>query len=152
MKVHLNQIPNEGLHVEGTESSTMLDLKAPDIQPVSDVQYALDVGLSDGGFFATGEIGVDLELECVACLERFRFPLRVPTFACQIELTSSETVDLTEPVREDILLALPPHPHCDWNGERVCQGVFPRAKTDTADEPSTENRDAWGALDQLKLK
>ncbi len=152
MKVHLNQIPTEGLHVEGTESSKILDLKEPDIQPVSDVQYALDVGLSDGGLFATGEVGVDLELACVACLERFRYPLRVPDFACQIELTSSETVDLTDPIREDILLALPPHPHCDWNGEKVCQGVFPRAKTDTTEQPSTGSQEAWGALDQLKLK
>jgi uncharacterized metal-binding protein YceD (DUF177 family) len=152
MKVHIHQIPAEGLHVEGTESSQMLDLKEPDIQPVSDVQYALDVGISDGGLFATGEIGVDLELNCVTCLERFRYPLRVPGFACQLELTGSETVDLTEPIREDILLALPPHPHCDWSGERVCQGVFPRANTEAAGHPPADNRDAWGALDQLKLK
>jgi uncharacterized metal-binding protein YceD (DUF177 family) len=152
MKVHLNQIPIDGSHVEGTESSKILDLKEPDIQPVSDVLYSLDVGLSDGGLFATGEVGVDLELNCVACLERFRFPLRVPTFACQIELTGSETVDLTEPVREDILLALPPHPHCDWSGEKVCQGVFPRSTTEDAGQPSADNRDAWGALDQLKIK
>jgi len=154
MKVHLNQIPTEGLHVEGADSSKILDLHEADIQPVSDVQYALDVGLSEGGLFATGQIGVDLELGCVSCLERFRFPLRVENFACQVELTSSETVDLTDPIREDILLALPPHPHCDWNGERVCQGVFPRVKTetDTATQSPAGNQDAWGALDQLKLK
>jgi len=152
MKVHINQIPVEGLHVEGTEPSKILDLKDPDIQPVSDVQYSLEVGLSDGGLFATGTVGVDLELQCVSCLERFRYPLRVTDFACQVELTGSETVDLTEPVREDILLALPPHPHCDWNGERVCQGVFPRAKTESAEQPPAGNQEAWGALDQLKLK
>ena len=152
MKVHLNQIPPEGLHVEGSESSAMLDLKEPDIKPLSDVQYSLDVGLSDGGLFATGQIGVDLELGCVACLERFRYRLIVPDFACQVELQGRETVDLTEPVREDILLALPPHPHCDWNGERVCQGIFPRAKSDITEQPPATNPDAWGALDQLKLK
>ncbi len=152
MKVHLNQIPHDGLHFEGSESSQMLDLHAPDIQSVGDVHYALEVGLSDGGLFATGEVGVDLELQCVSCLERFRYPLRVSDFACQIELTGSETVDLTEPVREDILLALPPHPHCDWNGERVCHGVVPRANPDAATESPAATREAWGALDQLKLK
>ena len=108
MKIHLNQIPTEGLHVEGTEANTLLDLKDAGIHPLSDVHYALDVGLSEGGLFATGQVGVDLELECVSCLERFRYPLEVPDFACQVELTGSETVDLTEPVREDILLTLPP--------------------------------------------
>ena len=152
MKVHLNQIPAEGLHIEGADKNAILDLKETDIKPLGDVEYSLDVGLSDGGFFATGVVGIDLELECVSCLEKFRFPLRVHDFACQIELTSSETVDLTEPIREDILLALPPHPHCDWNGERVCQGVFPRSKTDASEQPLADTRDAWGALDQLKLK
>jgi uncharacterized metal-binding protein YceD (DUF177 family) len=152
MKVHLNQIPLEGLHVEGTESSKILDLHEEGIHPLGDIRYALDVGLSDGGLFATGTVGVDLDLECVACLEHFRYPLEIPDFACQIELTRAETVDLTESVREDILLALPPHPHCDWNGERVCQRVFPRVKTETAGEPFSDPRDAWGALDQLKIK
>ncbi|MDR3405230.1 MAG: hypothetical protein P4L99_22235 [Chthoniobacter sp.] len=152
MKIHLNQIPDEGLHVEGTDPSKVLDLHEQGIEPVSDIEYSLDVGLSEGGLFATGQVGVDLDLECVGCLEHFRYPLRVPDFACQIELTGSEMVDLTEPIREDILLALPPHPHCDWNGERVCQGVAFRAKSEAADAPLTEKPDAWGALDQLKLK
>jgi uncharacterized metal-binding protein YceD (DUF177 family) len=156
MKVHLNQIPVEGLHIEGEDPAKILDLQEPKarpfIQPLSGVRYALDVGLSDGGLFATGEVGVDLELECVSCLTHFRYPLRVPEFACQVELTGAETVDLTEPVREDILLALPPHPHCDWTGESVCPGVEYRSKTEAADAPLAGNPDAWGALDQLKLK
>ena len=75
----------------------------------------------------------------------------VPDFACQIELTGNETVDLTEPVREDILLALPPHPHCDWNGERECKAAF-RKQSETPEEPLSDTREVWGALDQLKLK
>jgi uncharacterized protein len=152
MKIHLNQIPADGLHIEGSEANKILDLHDEGIHPLGDIRYALDVGLSDGGLFATGKVGVDLDLECVACLEHFRYPLEIPDFACQVELTGAETVDLTEMVREDILLALPPHPHCDWNGERVCQGVFPRSKTETAGEPLSDPRDAWGALDQLKIK
>ena len=157
MKVHINQIPPEGLHVEGTESSRILDLRDPLAQPAGDIHYALEVGLSDGGLFATGTVGVDLDLQCVACLERFRYPLSVRDFACQIDLTGRETVDLTEPVREDILLALPPHPHCDWNRERVCEGAPIPLKMGVAagQSPETETEQisqVWGALDQLKLK
>jgi len=108
--------------------------------------------------FATGQLAVDFDMECVACLERFRYSLVVPDFACQIELTGSETVDLTESVREDILLALPPHPHCDWNGEKVCQGALSRFKTEAARETLSDaqetggTQEVWGALDQLKIK
>src|ERR1700678_1172247 len=158
MKVHINQIPTEGLHLEGEESSRMLDLHDESIHPAGNIHYALDVGLSDGGLFATGKLSLELDMECGACLERFRFLLTVPDFACQIELTGRETVDLTEAVREDILLALPPHPHCDWNGERVCQGALSRFKTEATRETLSHSQDTgstadvWGALDQLKIK
>lgn len=151
MKVHTLQIPIDGLHLEGEEDSALLKLSDPLLQPAGPVHYSLDVGLSGGGLFATGNVGVDLHAQCVVCLEQFIYPLNVPEFACQVELGKAETVDLTEPVREDILLALPPHPHCDWNGERECPGAFHR-EAETASEPDTEKPDVWGALDQLKLQ
>lgn len=152
MKVHILQIPPEGKHLEGEEPAKILDLHDPQpVKALGPIGYSLDVGLSDGGLFATGKIALDLELQCVNCLEPFSYPIRVEDFACQVELTGRETVDLTEPIREDILLALPPHPHCDWNGERECKGAFHPATTESASELS-ERPDVWGALDQLKLK
>ncbi len=35
----------------------------------------------------------------------------------QIDRTGPELVDLTPAIREDILLALPPYPRCDWDGK-----------------------------------
>ncbi len=149
MKVHILQIPLEGKRIEGEDPGTMLDLHDDQIVPLTPVHQVLDVGLSEGGFFATGELKVDLGLQCVACLETFRYPVRIENFACQVELNGAEMIDLTEPVREDILLALPPHPHCDWNGGKVCAGLTPG----TASIPETETKpDVWGALDNLNLK
>ncbi len=151
MKIHILQIPDEGKRFEGEDPNTMLDLHEPDVQPVSPVRWALDVGLSGGGLFATGEIGVDMQLQCVTCLEHFIQAIEVPDFATQVELTGTETVDLTEPVREDILLALPAHPHCDWSGEKVCPGAFQPAVTEASEDPAAEREEVWAALDQLKL-
>ena len=151
MKVHIQQIPAEGLHIEGEEPSSILDLHDELAQPTGPISYSLDVGLSDGGLFATGTLAVPLELQCVKCLERFAYPLWIEDFACQVELTGAESVDLTEQVREDTLLALPPHPHCDWSGERVCKAAF-RKQSESANEPLSDTREVWGALDQLKLK
>lgn len=150
MKIHLRQIPPHGLHLEGEEGAEIVELRDDwqHARPVSPVRYVLDVGLSDGGLFATGTLAVDLQLECVACLEKFVYPLRVENFAFQTELTGSETVDLTPHIREDILLALPPYPHCDWNGEHACKGAARSpAETETPSESHT-----WDELDKLKLK
>jgi uncharacterized metal-binding protein YceD (DUF177 family) len=94
-------------------------------------------------------LGVDLEMVCVGCLEKFVMPVRVDEFACQVELTGSEEIDLTEPIREDILLALPAHPRCDWDGRKACPGVQRPPAADT--EGGESQPDVWGALDQLKL-
>ncbi len=153
MKVHLKQIPVEGLHIEGEESERLLDVENPNFRPLGPVRYSLDVGLSGSGLFATGTLEVDLEMECVTGLEKFIYPLKIESFAMQTELDGRETVDLTPFVREDILLALPPYPHCDWNGERVCAGVQTKLVGDTkAGVPLSQVTVAWDELDKLKLK
>ena len=147
MKVHLNQIPPEGLQISGEENGDFLELSDETIHAIGPLTYSLDVGLSDDGLFATGSLEQDFEMECVSCLRRFVLPLRMPDFAMQMELDGRELVDLTPQVREDIVLALPPHPRCDWNGESICPGTQNRAAASAPAKPET-----WAALDQLKLK
>ena len=150
MKVHINQIPVGGLHLEGEEERDILEINDELVRTLGPVHYALDVGLSDGGLFATGSLAVDLEMECVRCLGRFPYTLEVPDFAMQVELTGAETVDLTEEIREDILLALPPHPHCDWNGAKTCAGVLEIQKTHEPEPPAESGeKNPWKTLDQL---
>ncbi len=147
MKVHVLQIPVDGKRYEGEESSDVLELNDQHVRPVAPITYALDVGISEGGLWAHGSVSTEVECNCMRCLEKFRRPLEVPNFAVQIELEGKEMVDLTEYMREDILLALPAHPYCDWNGVKHCKATF----SDTAAEPLTDQGDAWKSLDQLKL-
>jgi uncharacterized metal-binding protein YceD (DUF177 family) len=155
MKVHLNQIPFDGKHLEGEEDPQILDLHDAGITPLGPVRYSLDVGLSGGGLFATGQLSTDLQIVCVSCLEDFLLAIRIDDFACQVELTGAEMVDLTPLAREDILLALPPHPRCDWDGRKRCQPAL--AASDLDRNPSQDPQgspaqpDVWGALDHLKL-
>ena len=147
MKVHVSQIPVEGLHLEGEESASILDLHDASIKPAGPIRYGIDVGLSGQGLFATGWLAVELEMQCVNCLNRFQYPLRLESFALQTELSGSETVDLTPFVREDIVLALPAHPHCDWDGKKACKGAYKIEETAVSPAPS-----AWDELDKLKAK
>jgi uncharacterized metal-binding protein YceD (DUF177 family) len=149
MKVHLKQIPAEGIHLEGKEGHDILELEDDQVQPIGTVGYSLDIGVSGSSLFATGEIGMHFELVCVSCLKRFVYPVHIPKFAAQIELTGAELVDLTPLLREDILLALPAHPHCDWDRKTVCVG--PRLKYQKIEKESNWPN-AWDVLNDLKLK
>ena len=155
MKIHLRQIPEDGLHLEGEEDAKALDLPVEaNVTPRGPLRYSLDIGMSSDGIWATGELALDVELECVRCLEKFPSEVRVPDVALQEELPARETVDLTPSLREDILLALPDYPHCDWSGERVCPG---RQEAQGESAASTEKAggpahapSAWEVLDQIR--
>ena len=155
MKVHLRQIPSgETIHLEGEEDPAILELDSADAEPIGPLFYSLDAGLSDGGLFATGLLKQYVRMTCVACLESFEEELISSHFATQVELTGSESVDLTPEIREDILLLLPPHPRCDQGGEKTCPAHFPAADRtsplqSTLPMETTTRPAIWAALDQL---
>jgi len=151
MKISLHQIPEGStLIFEGEEDASFLDLKEIEARALSPVRYVLDVGLSDGGIFATGSLQVRVLLTCVACLEPFEYDLEIAPFALQKELEGAEMVDLTSEIREDIQLALPSYPRCDAEGGKTCPAHFPKASTEKV--KPTAGPTAWEALDKLKNK
>jgi len=154
MKVHIRQIPaGNTLHLEGVEESTTLGLEEAGAEAVGPLEYSLDVGLSEGGLFATGRLFQKVRMNCVCCLEPFEREIIIDPFATQIELQGSELVDLTPEVREDIHLLLPAHPRCDQGGEKTCPANFPAGARTTPLQTEKATRPAiWEALDQLKTQ
>jgi uncharacterized protein len=147
MKVHLKQIPAQGLHLEGEEDCPIQELESEEIRCVDRLHYDLDLGVAGDALWANGSLSQPVELRCVACLEKFAHEIRVPAFAVHMELHGPETVDLTPSIREEILLNLPAHPHCDRDGDRVCE---PKQVKTTKQQ--LKRKSDWSALDKLKLK
>jgi uncharacterized metal-binding protein YceD (DUF177 family) len=146
MKVHLKQIPTQGLHLEGEEECPIQELESEGIRCAGRLHYDIDLGVAGGGLWANGSLSQPVELRCVSCLEKFLHEVQVPAFAVHTELQGPETVDLTPFMREDILLNLPAHPHCDRDGARVCEAK----QVATADQDIKRKSD-WSVLDKLKL-
>jgi uncharacterized metal-binding protein YceD (DUF177 family) len=146
MKVHLRQIPSQGLHLKGEEECPIQELASEEIRCAGPLQYDIEVGVGNAGLWANGSLSQPVELRCVACLQKFVHEIRVPAFAVHTELPGPETIDLTPFMREDILLNLPAHPHCDRDGDRVCKGsqILTAVK-------NANRRPDWSALDKLKL-
>ena len=147
MKVHLKQIPSQGLHLEGEENCPIQELESEEIRCTGPLHYDIDIGVAGAGLWANGSLSQPVELRCVSCLEKFVHEIRAPAFAVHMELRGPETVDLTPGVREEILLNLPAHPHCDRDGNRVC-----KAKKLKATEQQLKRKSDWSALDKLKIE
>ena len=149
MKVHLRQIQADGLHLEGAEECPIPELSAEGVVCTGPLRYSLDMGISEGSLWVTGTLAQPVELKCVRCLEPFPYDIEVHAFSIHHELTGPELIDLAPYVREDILLNLPAHPHCDREGGRKCPEA---GKTATAQDEDGKRAPDWSALDKLKLE
>jgi len=147
MKVHLKQIPSEGLHLEGEEDCPIAELETEEVSCLGPLSHKIDIGVSGGALWATGSLKQTVKLRCVACLESFTHDIKVPAFALRTELHGPETIDLTPFMREDLLLNLPAHPRCDRDGGNIC-----KATQLVATKKDAQRKADWSALDKLKLQ
>jgi len=150
VKIHLRQIPADGLHLEGEEDCSIPQLEAGEARCAGPLHYDLELGISDGSLWVNGALSQPMELHCVRCLAAFPFDIEVKDFTVHTELTGPEMVDLTPFMREDILLNLPAYPHCDREGGRICP-VPEQTRKEDAREVLEARPPSWSALDKLEL-
>jgi uncharacterized metal-binding protein YceD (DUF177 family) len=150
MKIHLRQIPDHGLHLEGEEDCPIPQLNPDEVRCAGPLHYDLEAGVSEGALWASGELTQPVELRCVRCLETFPFDIVVKDFTVHTELSGPEEIDLTPFMREDILLNLPAYPHCDREGGRICPVPEVLKKDDDSGVLEARPPD-WSALDKLDL-
>ena len=132
--------------MKGQEDCPIQELASEEIRCAGHLHYDIDIGVADGGLWANGSLSQPVELRCVSCLQKFVHEIQVPSFAVHTQLRGPETIELTPFMREDLLLNLPVHPHCDRDGDRICN-----VKKLTAEEPDSKGRSDWSKLDKLKL-
>ena len=152
MKIHLKQVPPEGLHLEGEEDCLIQGLESEGVRCAGPMKYNIDVGVAEGALWANGVLDQPVELTCVGCLEKFVHEVKVPAFALHTELRGPETVDLSPFMREDVMLNLPAHPRCDREGGRTCKGAKTSESELTKEQRAAKREHDWGELDKLKLR
>jgi|TARA_B110000263_G_scaffold229754_1_gene223770 uncharacterized metal-binding protein YceD (DUF177 family) len=155
IKIFLDELHNEQLHLEGELTPTELALALAEaealMQPDGTLAYALTASESDDTLIVFGRLQMDFTAECGRCLKPFTFPIDLPQWAIALPLTGDDaieqndgSVDLTPWLREDILLGLPQHPLCG----SACEGLVFKQETPppAVEEPSED----WSKLDDWK--
>jgi len=155
-KIDPHLLPIEGHLLAGTQPSSFFDLAANDaIQCVSPLIYSLTV-LRDGhDVIITGQLSAEFEFECGRCLERFRYLAEIPDYQGEVTIeTIGEIIDLTDSIREDILLSLPSYPRCEDGNvllrECPAQGRFDAASNSESGSTASQDAGVWDVLDQFK--
>jgi uncharacterized protein len=153
MKIWVARIPEEGSNYEGDDPASIMQMEDERFaRNPGDVHYELYAQRVSEELVVRGTLAVDLELQCARCSEFFSTTVGVSDFLRAYPAPEgTDSVDVTEDLREDILLHLPAFPVCDEG----CKGVCPQCGADLNKGAcackTEEGPSAWSALDGLNL-
>ena len=150
LTIYIEDVPQEGGHLEGELSPGAMGLEEDTfVQPAGPLQYALDVSVVSNEFLVHGSLAADMKMRCSRCAVFFPVAVAEPAYNYDEELSeTTESVDLTEDMREAIILAFPSYPVCNAD----CKGLCPQCGANKNEgecqcKPPADNR--WAALEGL---
>jgi uncharacterized metal-binding protein YceD (DUF177 family) len=136
--IDIDRLDDEGEEIEGEVD--IVDIDEEFVKPFGGVRYRFFVKALGSELLVQGRMEQDFDLVCSRCGKDFDDTVKVDDFTTSVEIDpKSGTVDLTQEVRESIILALPTFPLCD----EACPGIERKS-----DLPADER---WGALDGVKV-
>jgi uncharacterized protein len=156
--VHLNDLPPEGMRFVGELRPAVFVEKDPQSPaPIAVTTFDVQVTLDKDLVIVEGSVESEFELECSRCAEKFPWKLNLNPYVGESEREGRSNLDLTEFLREDILLALPGYPHCEDSSDatRVCSAVGRFASASeyvpiSEDHTIVSPNDPWAVLDEVK--
>ena len=153
MIIEIGKLSPDGSTFEGEELKAILELdSAQNAQVLSDIRYRIFAQRIAQELVVQGQVEADFSLECGRCLEFFSTTVQDSSFLRAYEISDNvESVDLTQDIREAILLNLPAYPLCSVD----CLGLCPQCGKNLNEgactcKPSSGD-DRWGSLDGIKL-
>jgi uncharacterized protein len=115
----------------------------------SPLQYDLFAQVVTGTLLVNGALRIKADVQCSKCAEMFELEVVESAFNFDAEVDEkTEQVDLTEDMREAIILAFPSYPVCRDD----CQGLCPQCgvnRNETTCQCSAPEDPRWGALGAL---
>jgi len=118
MKILVARIPEEGSDSQGSEPATLLDLDGESnfVRVKSDVSYDFYVQRAQEELIVRGALFVDMDLRCARCAEFFSTTVSDSDFLRTYPVSKEvDSVDISEDMREAVLLHVPDFPLCKDN-------------------------------------
>jgi len=137
--VDVSRLDPEGETFEG--EVFCVDIDEEFVKPFGGVRYRLDAQIFGTELLVRGHLEQDFDLVCSRCGEDFDTTIKVEDFTESYQINEkTQEVDLTEDLRESIILALPTYPVC----REDCPGIVQK-------EENPED-DRWNVLNKLKVE
>jgi len=155
--IDLALLPEEGQEFVGEIPGEIFDLPESDARPMGPLAYDLRVQRFGSELLLTGSLSAPFEFTCVRTLHPFVQTLSIESAAISVEIGEGGLIDVTDALREEILIEFPPYPRCDDADEPQHCEIDPRylavdkvAEDDVENRPRAEGDSRWAALDALQ--
>lgn len=153
MKILVARIPEEGSEYTGQEPGSVMNVDGDQfIRNPQAMEYSLYAQRVSDELVVRGKLEVGVDLQCARCSEFFSTTVTVSDFLRAYPAPDgTDSVDITDDLREEILLHVPGFAVC---GEE-CKGRCPSCGIDlnkgSCECKAEEGPSAWSALDGLNL-
>lgn len=157
LSIDLECLPETGMAISGDLSADLFDLPEGDAVPVGPLHYDLQVQRFESELLLTGLLSAPFEFTCVRSLHPFVQTIRLEQAAVSVEIGSAAQIEVSEALREEVLLHFPVDPRCeDGDAPQKCEIDSRYLSVDKPGEdglitpPRAGGDDRWSALDRLK--
>jgi uncharacterized metal-binding protein YceD (DUF177 family) len=152
MIIKVSEIPEEGRKYSGEDPPSILQLEPDaDIRVDGVLKYDFLAQVVPGELIVRGSISAPVSFRCSKCGEEFHRIVKEPSFLFVKECGVDQFVDLTEEMREAIILAFPNYPVCKPDCKGLCAQCGVSLNREKCKCKGSKGN-VWAALEGLELK
>ena len=121
MKINISQIPPEGLEINEDQDAAPLEVGTADVNFVSPLAISCKANKFGNILIVKGTFRARVKFRCSRCNENFSSEIK-GEFERNYPLTTKDILDITDGIREEVILAYPLVPLC----KKGCKGLCPQ--------------------------
>ncbi len=150
MKLQPDKIPEGDSALKGSLPAEVLDIQDDLVRQDAPIAYDLTIFKHEALIEIRGATQTKVQVRCGRCGDWMPWEVESKNFELLVDAPFPESIDLTSPLREDILLGLPFAPACVLDPENRCplSGEIPGKPP----ERKMESLGAWQVLENWKEK
>ena len=153
--IQLEDFPEEGRYLQGEVDGAVFGIDNDEIRSAGPIRYEFDTQLYENELVLRGSLATEFDMRCNRCLAHFAYTAEIPDLTLSFDVKGKACLDVTEALREELVLVLPSYPKCEHAGldceENDIIRDFRLAKDpETGVElPTPSGNSVWDALDKL---
>jgi len=155
--IDLENLPEEGQHVQGELPVDIFDLPPGDATATGPLIYELHAQRFGSELLLRGRLEAPFQFTCVRTLHTFVQTIVLDDAVVSLEITHEGNLDVTEALREEVLIHFPIDPRCDDADDPQKCEIDPRYLSvdkpphdGLPTPPRAASDDRWSALDGLQ--